>query len=121
MALILIIENDPNLRDDMAQILEIEGYDVLTAEDGASGVQIATERKPQLILSDIFMPNMSGYDVLRKLREDDELAQTPFLFVSAAPDYERIASEFGLTKDSVIVKPFSIPDLVKKVEQLITD
>lgn len=86
MSRILVIEDEPNLRKNILDFLELEGFDVLEAEDGQVGVDRAREQKPDLIISDISMPNMDGYNALLELRKDTESANIPVIFLSAMAD-----------------------------------
>jgi DNA-binding response OmpR family regulator len=84
MAKILIIEDEPELRTNVARLLKAEGYEVLTAENGAVGVETALREPPDLIICDIAMPEMDGFGVLFSLRENVTTSHVPFIFLTAS-------------------------------------
>src|SRR5574337_1985274 len=83
MATILIIEDNSDIRENTTEILELEGHRVETAVDGIAGRAIAREKLPDLILCDIMMPGLNGYDVLLELKNNASTAGIPFIFVTA--------------------------------------
>src|SRR6185369_1307924 len=80
---ILIIEDDPSICCNMELILRMEGFDVRTAGDGQSGIAAVREKRPDLILCDIMMPEMDGHVLLETLKNDRDRADIPFIFVTA--------------------------------------
>lgn len=82
--LVLLIEDNEVVRSNLFNILELEGFNVLSAEDGFFGVQLAKEIQPDFILCGINLPKLNGFDVLNKLREDVATAKIPFIFHTAA-------------------------------------
>ena len=80
---ILIMEDDPSVMMPLADILESEGYSVLRAENGSKGVQLAKAEKPELIVSDIMMPEMDGMEAFEELQKDPHTAVIPFIFLTA--------------------------------------
>jgi two-component system, sensor histidine kinase and response regulator len=115
MAQILLIDDDTFLRQDMAQILEIEGFDVIEAANGVLGVQYAKDRRPDLILCDIMMAELDGYGVLMQVRSDPSTAAIPFVFVTARTG--RNDTRYGMTlgADDYLTKPFSGEELLATV------
>ncbi len=106
MPLILCIEDEPTLRADIADELREAGYEVLVAGDGASGLRQFIEHRPDLVLCDITMPGMGGFDVLRAMREGHrELADVPFLFVTALADRENVIDGKAQGADDYLTKP----------------
>ena len=83
MKKILVIEDDANIRESLVELLEMKSYEVLSAENGADGLRMAIEGRPNLILCDVMMPGMNGYEVIEKVRANMDLAATPFIFLSA--------------------------------------
>ena len=115
MKTILVVEDEPVMREELARIFEFEGYGVLTACDGEDAlVQLRTIR-PSLILCDLGMPKLDGYGVLAWVREHQELSQTPFLVLTAFrhDGSQRRAEELGC--DGYITKPFDIDQLLGEV------
>jgi CheY-like chemotaxis protein len=86
MKKILIIEDNPDIRENTGEILSLANYQVLTAENGKIGVDMATKEKPDLIVCDIMMPELDGYGVLHILSKKPETAGIPFIFVTAKTD-----------------------------------
>ncbi|SVE51743.1 uncharacterized protein METZ01_LOCUS504597, partial [marine metagenome] len=110
---ILVAEDDPNTRDGLRDILEAEGYDVLTAPDGQAAIEVYRAEKPQVLCLDIMMPQVNGYDVCREIRRTDP--HTPILFISAKS--EEIDKVLGLEigADDFIVKPFGVKEVVARI------
>ena len=103
---ILVIEDEVDLLDELASLLRYENYEVLEAPDGNSGINLATEHKPALILCDIIMPGINGYDVLKKLRENPESSTIPFIFITALAEWNSLRQGMEMGADDYIVKPF---------------
>lgn len=112
---ILIVEDDPFLCKNMGLILQMEGFSVRTALDGATAVSIAREQKPDLILCDILMPGMNGHTVLEHLKNDENLADILFIFVTALSDNAEIRRGMLAGADDYLTKPFSTEDLLSSV------
>jgi DNA-binding response OmpR family regulator len=117
MARILVIEDEAELRANIARLFKAEGYDVLTAENGAVGVGLALAQPPDVIVCDIAMPEMDGFGVLFSLRENVTTAHIPFIFLTASTrTYDR---DFGveLGANDYITKPFKLEDLLAAVRK----
>ena len=115
MEKILIIEDAKILRESIADSLELEGFEVVQAENGNSGVLLARKQKPDLILCDIMMPDMSGYDVLQVLNSENFGVTCPFIFTTALSERENIREGMDLGADDYLVKPFTINELLKAI------
>jgi len=113
--LVLVIEDDETLRSNLFELLEMEEFNVISAEDGCSGLQLAKEIQPNLILCDINMPKLNGFEVLNKLREDVTTANIPFIFHTADtdPDSQRRAMQLGA--NGYLTKPVTIGKLLETV------
>ena len=83
---ILVIEDNSDVRENTAEILELAGYEVVVAEDGRKGVDLSVHEKPDLIICDIMMPGLDGYGVLHILSQRSETAGIPFVFLTAKTD-----------------------------------
>ena len=117
MSRILIIEDEQPLRRALSDNFTFEGYDVIAAEDGPSGYSKATREKPDLVILDLMLPRMSGYDVCRRLRADGVI--TPILMLTArGEEADRIAG-LDLGADDYVTKPFSIGELGARVRALL--
>jgi CRP-like cAMP-binding protein/FixJ family two-component response regulator len=113
---ILVIEDNKDMRENTAEILEVANYKVITAENGKVGVELARNAKPDLILCDIMMPVLDGYGVLRAFDNIPEMVGIPFIFITAKAEKEDFRSGMDLGADDYIAKPFSGYDLLKIVE-----
>src|SRR6266478_4365589 len=94
---ILIVEDQAPMRRNIALLLEMEGFQVVTAANGAAGLETARKERPDLILCDIMMPQMDGYGVVQALRAEEQFATTPFIFLTARADKGdvRVGMNFG--------------------------
>lgn len=113
---ILVIEDESTIRNDMAEILLFEGFDVLTAENGTEGIQLAIEKLPDLIVSDVMMPEMDGYEVLTALRENPLTRLIPVIFVTAMAEKEDIRTGMNRGADDYLVKPFTRQELLNAIQ-----
>jgi DNA-binding response OmpR family regulator/DNA-binding CsgD family transcriptional regulator len=112
---ILIIEDNKSLRDEVYEALKFEGYEVIQADSGKTGVKFAIMHHPDLILCDIMMPEMDGYEVLTKLRQHDQAKLIPFIFITALADRTNIRAGMEMGADDYITKPFSIKELTSAI------
>jgi DNA-binding response OmpR family regulator len=117
MSLVLIVEDDPAILRGLNDSLRMERYDVLTATDGETGYGLAGERKPDLLILDLMLPNMSGLDVCRKLRADGFSA--PILMLTARGEESDRVHGLDLGADDYVTKPFSIRELLARVRALL--
>lgn len=113
---ILIIEDNADIRENTAEILEFSGYDTLTAADGKEGVAIAMAQHPDLILCDIMMPELDGFGVLYLLNNHPRTKQTPFIFITAKTERVDVRKGMDLGADDYLTKPFDDIELLKTVE-----
>lgn len=116
MKKILLIEDNDEIRENTAEILELAMYHVITAQNGKEGTEKAIEHKPDLIICDIMMPLLDGYGVLHTLNKNDTLRHVPFIFLTAKTergDYRK-AMDFGA--DDYISKPFDATELLNAVD-----
>jgi DNA-binding NarL/FixJ family response regulator len=115
MTTILIVEDQPDMRRNLATILEMENYTVITASNGRAGLDLARRRKPSLILCDVMMPEMDGYMVLQSLRANSETAGTPFIFLTAKSEKVDLRAGMNLGADDYLTKPVTATDLLAAV------
>lgn len=113
---ILIIEDDVMVREVITTILENEKFEVIQAEAGAQGIILAKQYLPDLIICDIMMPKLSGYDVLKQLGETDKTAAIPFIFISAKAHKNDVRLGMELGADDYITKPFTKQELIAAVK-----
>ncbi len=114
MSKVLVIEDDPNIRLAIQDVLELEGFEVLLAEDGDEGLRAGTREDPDLILLDIVLPHRDGYEVLRRLRADRVLA--PVLMISAKGQEIDKVLALELGADDYLTKPFGMAELCARVK-----
>jgi DNA-binding response OmpR family regulator len=116
MKTILIIEDNEAIRDNVAEILELSGYNVLQAPNGKAGIEVAQKKIPDLIICDIMMPGVDGYGVLHVLHKDTATQNIPFIFLTSKSERSdfRIAMEMGA--DDYITKPFAGNELLNAIE-----
>jgi DNA-binding response OmpR family regulator len=117
MSLILIVEDDAAIVRGLRDILRSQRYDVVTAMDGESGYRLALEKKPDLLILDLMMPNMSGFEVCRKLRAEG--FKTPVLMLTARGEESDRVLGLDLGADDYVTKPFSIRELLARVRALL--
>lgn len=108
MTMILVIEDEVFIRENLIELLEIEGFEALGAENGTVGVQLAKEHRPNLILCDVMMPELDGYGVLNALRENPTTATIPFMFLTASADRTSLQKIRELGFNDYILKPFHV-------------
>jgi EAL domain-containing protein (putative c-di-GMP-specific phosphodiesterase class I)/FixJ family two-component response regulator len=112
MLKILVIEDDELIRETLLQLLESHNYRVIAAENGRVGVQMALSEIPDLILCDVQMPELDGYDVLRTLRQNSLAATIPFIFLTAQSDKTDFRRGMELGADDYLTKPFTKAELL---------
>ena len=116
MKTVLVIEDEKELRESIVEMLTFEGYRVTAAPDGVEGIMKARELVPDLILCDILMPRMNGYEVLGELKKDLTTAMVPFIFLTALSDQNKIRQGMNTGADDYIVKPFLRKELLEAIE-----
>lgn len=116
MKKILLIEDNEDVRSNTAEILELSSYEVLTAEDGKKGLELAIRHHPDLIICDIMMPVLDGYAVLHAVQKNEAICNTPFIFLTAKTERADIRKGMELGADDYITKPFTGTDLLNAVD-----
>ena len=116
MKKVLFIEDDTVVRENTAELLELADYEVITASNGKSGVAIAKQEKPDIVVCDIMMPEMDGYGVLQELSKDPETQHIPFIFLSAKTEHKDIRKGMDLGADDYLTKPFEEEELISAIE-----
>lgn len=116
MKTILVIDDNTDIRDNTAEILEMSGYKTFTAENGKKGVEVAIREKPDLIVCDIMMPELDGYGVLHLLRKNPETQFTPFIFLTAKTERADLRKGMEMGADDYITKPFEDIELLNAIE-----
>lgn len=113
---ILIIEDNRDVRENLAEILTLSGYECKVAANGKEGVQAVFEDKPDLIVCDIMMPELDGFGVLRIISKNDVTADIPFIFLTAKTELTDIRRGMMLGADDYITKPFDDVELLDTIE-----
>jgi DNA-binding response OmpR family regulator len=113
---ILIIEDNQDIRENTAELLELSGYTVETASDGIEGVRMAKFGKPNLVICDIMMPHLDGFGVLQVFATQPELATIPFIFLTAKTDRADMRKGMEMGADDYLTKPFQEVELLRAIE-----
>lgn len=116
MKTILVIEDNLEVRENLVEILELSGYNVLSAENGKIGVKQAMDHIPDLILCDVMMPELDGFGVLKILNANPQLMHIPFMFLTAKAEKADFRKGMGLGADDYITKPFDDVELLESIE-----
>ena len=119
MTKILIAEDEPDIRELVAFMLRFAGYEVVTASNGEEAVQGATREIPDLILMDVRMPRMTGYEACRIMKASPTLQDIPVVFLSAKGQESEIQSGLDAGADDYLVKPFDLPELSARLRALV--
>ena len=113
---ILVVDDDPNVVELVRLYLERDGYEVLTANDGATGLEMAIEEQPSLIVLDLMLPRMDGMEVCRALREESSV---PVIMLTAMVEEDDRLAGFDLGADDYVTKPFSPRELAARVRAVL--
>jgi CheY-like chemotaxis protein len=116
---ILIMEDDDDTQGMVRFLLEYKGYDVLVAKDGRHGLEIAHQEKPDLILLDLAMPELDGWSVAHKLKEDPETKAIPVIAVTAYTMSSDRRKALNAGCDGFIGKPMNVPEFIAEVEKFL--
>jgi CheY-like chemotaxis protein len=117
----LLIEDNSDIRENTSELLELKGYQVISAVNGRVGLALAKENKPDIILCDIMMPESDGYEVLLGLRNDSEISSIPFIFLTASVEKKEVEKAFGMGVHGYIRKPFEAEELFSTIESFLIE
>jgi DNA-binding response OmpR family regulator len=120
MAKILIAEDEPDIRELVAFMLRFAGYEVMAAANGEEAVQAATREVPDLVLMDVRMPRMTGYDACRLMKSNPTLRDVPIVFLSAKGQESEIQSGLEAGAEEYLLKPFSPDELTNRVRSILS-
>jgi len=112
---VLVIEDEPEMRRNLLTILRLEKFHVVAAQNGQVGVDLAKREKPDIVLCDVMMPELDGYGVLQRLRDDPATAATPFIFLTAKGEKSDVRSGMNLGADDYLTKPVAKADLLAAI------
>ena len=121
MVRILVVEDEKPIRENIVETLTLNDFEVLSAGSGEEGVKLATEHQPELILCDIMMNGMDGYDVLNKVRSNKHIALTPFIFLTAISDRASMRYGMELGADDYISKPFIMREVKTRIKNILAN
>lgn len=113
---ILVVDDEEDIRRFLGTVLKEKGYEVLLAAEGEEALELAGREQPHLVLLDIMMPAMDGWEVLRRLKADAVTAEIPVALVSARTEARARALAEGARVVDFVEKPFSLHDLVRRIE-----
>ncbi|MBI9071170.1 MAG: response regulator transcription factor [Melioribacteraceae bacterium] len=116
MKKIVVIEDEEALRENIFEILDDWGFDVYSADCGKNGIKLINSIMPDLIICDIMMPGLSGYEVKKALSMEEDTSIIPFIFLTAKADSSDVRMGMNLGADDYILKPFKMNDLVESIE-----
>jgi len=116
---ILVVEDDPNTARLISYTLEQEGYEVLTASNGIEGLKKAQEEEPELLVLDVMLPGLDGFEVCHRLRSEPRTAALPILMLSAKAQETDIATGIKMGADDYLAKPADPLEVVEKVRTLL--
>ena len=119
MQTVLVIEDETNILNNICTILQISGFNCIKASNGVEALQQLSIQQPQLILRDVMMPQMDGFEVLQNVRENPATDSIPFCFLSTRADVVDIDHGLSIGANGYITKPFSAKDLLETVRKLI--
>jgi CheY-like chemotaxis protein len=119
MSKILIAEDERDIRDLIAFTLKFAGYEVLTANNGEEAVQITLKELPDLVLTDVRMPKMTGYEACRLIKADPTTQHIPVVFLSAKGQEAEVQTGLASGGDEYLLKPFAPDQLTRKVAEIL--
>ncbi len=119
MPRILVAEDEKDIRELIAFTLRFAGFDVLLATNGAEAVEVAEAERPDLVILDVRMPRMSGYEACRRLKENPQTASLPVVFLSAKGQDSEIQQGLESGAEEYILKPFAPDELIQQVRDIL--
>jgi DNA-binding response OmpR family regulator len=119
LGLILLVEDHAPLLRSMAFLLEVAGFEVMTAADGEEALKLLRKQAPDVVISDVNMPNVDGYELLRRVRANAQWRKLPFIFASARYEMEDLMYGLELGADDYVPKPFDIYDMLDAIQRTV--
>lgn len=116
---ILIVEDEPNVRNFVKVYLEFEGYEVVEAKNGREGLERVKADQPDLVVTDIMMPEMDGVTFYKTLRQDEKTKSLPVIVLTVKDEFEDIKYAYLIGVDEYITKPFDPQQLVRKIKEIL--
>ncbi len=115
---ILVVDDDEHILRSLSQYLELEDFHVFSASSGPEALELFHKEKPDLLVLDVMMPGMDGFQVLETLRSDPETAQVPVLMLTARDQHNDILKGYQMGATSYLVKPFNLDELVEAIREV---
>jgi DNA-binding response OmpR family regulator len=119
MAKIVIAEDEPDIRELIAFTLRFAGYEVITGSNGEEGYQLTRSERPDLVMLDVRMPKLTGYEACKRIKSEPELAATPVIFLSAKGQENEIEQGLAAGAEEYLLKPFAPDQLVDRVKAVL--
>lgn len=116
---ILLVDDEPDIVETVSFMLQSRNYQVSIASGGQEGIEKAQKEHPDLLLLDIMMPDVDGYDVCMKLKSDEDTRNIPIIMLTAKGESEAVLKSHSLGADDYVVKPFSLPTLLSKLKKFL--
>jgi DNA-binding response OmpR family regulator len=117
---VLVVDDDEHILRSLSQYLELEDFRVISASSGPEALRLFAEEKPDLLVLDVMMPGMDGFQVLESLRKDPETAHVPVLMLTARDQHNDIVKGYQMGATSYLVKPFNLDELVEAIREVYT-
>jgi DNA-binding response OmpR family regulator len=117
---ILLIEDNLGISENMKSLLELHEYDVLTANNGEEGATIAREQRPDLVISDIYMPEVNGYELLEMFSEHEEMRDIPVIMVSGRNEMDDVSLAMSKGAAGYVTKPFMFKNLHATIKRVLS-
>jgi len=119
MAKILVVDDEPDVVEIVRLRLEQDGHTILTAGDGKAGLQSAQDNKPDLMILDVMMPGLDGFEVAYQMKNNPPTANLPIVMLTARADFGSIAKGWNLDVDNYVTKPFKLDELADTVKSVL--
>lgn len=119
MAKIVIAEDEPDIRELIAFTLRFAGHEVITGSNGEEGYQLAKTERPDLVMLDVRMPRLTGYEACKRIKAEPELANIPVIFLSAKGQENEIEQGLAAGAEEYLLKPFAPDQLVERVKTVL--
>ena len=117
---VLVVDDEPHILKSLAQYLEMEDFNVDTASSGTEALEKVEGGKPDLVVLDVMMPGMDGFEVLEKMRASEDTASIPVIMLTAKDRSSDVMRGYELGATSYLVKPFNLDELVETIQQVFT-
>ena len=121
MAKILVVEDDFTIADNLQALLRVKGYQTLFAADGQAGVELARKEQPDIVLLDILLPKLGGFDVCRILKSDAKTKGIKIVMLTGLGRMGDVETAFSAGANDYLIKPYDNERLLKKIEKVLSD